>query len=315
MVHSKKQYLGNVNISHQIRSYDWSRCVLNPDDPDVHVKVKVSPGGVRFFKYRPLYSPEYPTKRKIRSEVKGFSKHSQRNFRDTLIRLDLKPFFAENQDVTHNNGFFISVDWPSEAAWSLGALNKAVDKLSKRLRWDFRGSLLGAVWKKEVKRNGTPHLHIIALFEDILEVMAVWEWASSVWPEIVGVSELRGVDVRPLYGTPARLINYMLKPYSETSEILSVGRVWGKWNGKGLPLTEPEIIGLSVADYPVFLERLKATPQAAHCKIINDFMDRGPGFGRWGDLEAAPEGSAKRRDTKYLGTPSSGDLDLKSLKP
>jgi hypothetical protein len=187
------------------------------------------------------------------------------------MRLELAPFCGESKYAASNNGFYISLDWPFGAEWSLEALTHDMDKLSKRFRRDFSSNLLGAVWKKELKGNGTPHLHIIALFNESLEVSTMQEWARTVWLEIIGVNEKYGNHVEPLYGNPSQLVNYLLKPYSDYAEPVNIGRIWGKWNAKTLPLVEPEILGLSIEDYPVFLERLKSTPQAEYCKMIRDF--------------------------------------------
>jgi hypothetical protein len=226
---------------------------------------------MKFFKLLIHARPTNLTERKPRGEVIGFSKQSQRNFRDTLIRLDLAPFFAENKNVTSNNGFFISLDWPLRAECSIETLNNDLDKLSKRFRREFEDNLLGAIWKKELKLNGTPHVHIIALFNETLEVDMMRQWVRDTWVELVEIYEIYGADVRPLYGNPPQLINYLLKPYSSCEESKNIGRVWGKWNAKSLPIVEPEILGLSIEDYPVFLERLKETPQAEHVKMIRKF--------------------------------------------
>jgi len=275
----------NVVISHRTRSRIQDTSLLSPDHPDVHVKVKASPNGIRFHKPRPHVSPTYPIVRKPRGEIVGFSKHSQKIFRETLMCLNLAPFFAKTKDAEANDGFFISVDWPIGSYIPKEQIHNDLDKLSKRLRRDFASRLLGAVWKKEVKGNGTPHLHIIVLFSEILNVETMEKWVKTVWTEIVEVSEKYGTDVRPLYGNPSQLVNYLLKPYSAYTEVANIGRIWGKWNAKTLPLIEPDILGLSQEDYPVFLERLQATPQAEHCKMIQKFNANWEGGRVLGDGE------------------------------
>lgn len=269
--HSNEHASSNVIIFLQTKSRHSVTGLLSSDNPEVHAKVKVSPGGIKFYRHHPIYSPIHPIQRKPRGEVLGFSKSSQRNFRETLMRLNLLPFFGEGKDANSNNGFFITLDWPVGSEWTAETLYTDLERIYKKLNSDYGNRFLGAVWKKELKENGTPHVHIIALFNEHLLVPEMQVWAKDLWAEIVGVREKYGVDVRPLYGNPSQLVNYLLKPYIAGRGAYSIGRVWGKWNSRTLPFVEPEILGLSREDYPVFLERLRSTPQAKYCKMIRSF--------------------------------------------
>jgi len=184
------------------------------------------------------------------------------------MQMDLKPFMTSSQHATQNNGFFLTLDWPQDSVITKYSIGRDLEKFAKLLRRDYCDTFLGAVWKKEMKRCDIPHIHVIALFDEMLLTEEIREWAENTWTEVVGPLEPYAVNVMPLYGIPEQLINYLLKQGYDNAGALCIGRVWGKWNRKGLPLVEPEVFGLSKEDYKELIERLKAIPQAAYSKVL-----------------------------------------------
>jgi hypothetical protein len=277
-IKNQNEYIfSDVIISRQSNHRIPCRCLLSPNDPDAHGKVKVMPGGVSFYKEQEHFPPTYLRDKKPKKDIEGFSKASQRNFRNTLMGLDLKPFFCESEHAEENNGFFISLGWPNESKLNKYGIASDLEKLSKKLRKDFSDSFSGAIWKKELQRQGTPHIHIIVFFNDTILSQDLREWAEDTWASIIGERLPYGADTRPLYGIPEQLINYILKEKYYNAGALCVGRIWGMWNKNDLPFVEPEIYGLNEEDFAELIIRLKGTPQAAHSKLIPKFNNKWKG--------------------------------------
>jgi len=156
--------LSNHIISRRSSYIAPCRAALSPQYHPPQRKAKIMPGGLSFYKEQEHFPPTYPKERKPRNNIEGFSKASQRNFRDTLMRLDLKPFFCGDKSEIENNGFFITLNWPEQHNLNKFTIARDLEKFSKKLRSDYEGSFLGAIWKKELQRKGTPHIHIVVLF-------------------------------------------------------------------------------------------------------------------------------------------------------
>lgn len=252
-------------------------CVLDPLDPNATTNVSLYPNGMKLAKKCNIKHSVYRQDRKPKSTILGFSKSSKRNLRETLMKLELKPFCADSPEATENSGFFFTLDWPIDSCLSKEDINKDLEKFSKRIRKKFEGVFLGGIWKKERKKKGKLHIHINVLFSEVILTEEIRCWVESMWTSIIGLREAYGIDVRPLYGQPERLIHYMTKDANLDSGE-TVGRAWGKWNASRLPFADSREYGLSNEDHAELIERVKQLRQARPSKMLQNLSLEWQGF-------------------------------------
>jgi hypothetical protein len=237
---------------------------------DSFARVKSMPGGFTFYRPHSYLAPSKPIERRPRGPVEGFSKQSQKHLRETLMRLDMESFAGDSKEASNGTGFFITLNWSANLPWDKESLHRDLERLSKKLRRDFPSVFLGALWKKEYQKDGTPHLHLIAFFNSTLRTATIQEWADITWSAIIGRREESATDVIPLHGSMSALRAYLIKRnYSHVNDS-GLGRAWGKW-GKGLPFVEPEVTDLTKEGLQELLNRTKATPIAEHNRLIQLF--------------------------------------------
>ncbi len=201
-------------------------------------KAEWTPGGSH---NRICYGKIHPPKGSggSRGKVVEFSRKSRKRLLDTLNGI--------NKDLA-SKPLFLTLTYSDKCAWQDGAIGKKhLEAFQKRLfrRW----GKFPVVWKLEVKdrKSGVnvgaivPHFHLLAFANLPLDEFR--SWLSVAWYEVVGSGDpehfaagTAAEQVRSWNGVHAYAAKYMGKLEKLIGSSGNLGRVWGIWNKKLLPI-------------------------------------------------------------------------------
>lgn len=195
----------------------------------------------------------------LRGSCNGFSIAAQRRMKQTLGRLDFRPYRSQRPTSRLASAVFVTLTYPAYFPADHSEVKRHLNTLCVRLqrrRW-FRG----LVWKYELQRRGAPHLHCILFLHRDLPIgqsprmgrnsdgSGLRGWFARAWHDIIFPPDLPhrpewmrhhlyfGHRVEPIYNPgggrlAAYLSKYMGKShggggYSADHTTTATGRCWG----------------------------------------------------------------------------------------
>jgi len=172
-----------------------------------------------------------------RGQVKGFSRQSQKRFRDLGNSIDL-------DSITPRCVLNITHTYPGAFPMNKAQWRRHLNCLCKR--WKRRWGPCAVIWKLEFQRRGAPHWHLVAFANHTMAgaLPAFCQWLQETWHAICGAGDpdhlrwgtkvtacLRRSDVD-------RELRYLAKNDSKPKEkeVVDTGRQWGAWHKELLPI-------------------------------------------------------------------------------
>lgn len=212
--------LGNSGL----QKCDFRPFFQAPKDPK-HV-VEIHPSGVivRYDDGKPKKAP----KGGVRGEISGFSDKASRRLKEFCVRYEVK------------GGKPVSVTLTTHRLFNANEWRNALKRMRMRVLWNG----WAGIWRVELQRRKTPHLHVsLWLSEELIE----GRWLSAVrdaWLESTGESgdiEARRVAVRGrVIEGPGWAVYMALHDGKHKAEQLGwLGKQWGVWNREKFTLREP----------------------------------------------------------------------------
>lgn len=215
-----------------------------------------------------------------RGIIKGFSKGSRRRMCERLMSLDWDLLMPTIGGI--NYGAFITLTYPDNFSDDREKWKRDLEVLTKRLDRNYPNTRFK--WKLELKKRKSgenkgklaPHFHLLAYNENGLNLVEFRIWLSQAWYEVVGSTDIKhlsaGTQVKPLYGTVAKLMNYCAKYLGKDFETdFETGRCWGEHGD--MPCGE--IYSFDI-DYIEFCRRVrrwgKSSPYLSTRKCPNGMM-------------------------------------------
>lgn len=143
--------------------------------------------------------------RKPRKPVRAFSKTSQGSLKALWRRINWAPYLSSSPQEPQGRGLFVTLTLPQDQDPSREAFKRLKDRTRDRVLRQFGEGLEGVIWKSErQKETGTPHLHLVMLFAEHQDVVAVRIWFRNTWPFLVGYHSpefvRHSIDVCATYG-------------------------------------------------------------------------------------------------------------------
>jgi len=165
-----------------------------------------------------------------RGVVTGFSKKSRRRLREKLIAIDwtgLLPAVGRS-----DRSAFVTLTYPGTHSGDWQDWKRDLQAFQKRLK--RRYGVTAAIWRLEYQRRGSPHYHVLIIFDHRIDVKAFRKWVSQAWYDCVGSGDPRhlkaGTNCRMLYGPVRRLLHYLCKYLvKQDDQEREGGRAWGTW--------------------------------------------------------------------------------------
>lgn len=195
-----------------------------------------------------------------RGVVGGFSRRSRKRLLEWFNSID-------QRRVSFKQVWFIGLTYPETCRPSLLNSRRHLDALRKRLvrRW----GPWGITWKLEPQKNGSPHWHLLAIVprKQAHELREFRKWLAQAWYEVCqtgcpahrysGTSVSRGRSRSNALLVLARYTAKITLPFIDpsTGAILPVGRCWGIWNRRQVPI-QMMTVRLSWQQFQCFQRRV-----------------------------------------------------------
>lgn len=185
--------------------------------------------------YRGERSPREESKR---GQIKGYS---------SKARARARAFLAKIPDADMLSALMVTLTYPGndcpDAIPEAKDWERYKDHLRRFGQETKRKWNASAVWVLEFQKRGAPHYHLLVFGVGEAQMIEFREWVAKEWNRIVGgdAKHLQAGTQCDLakspHGARAYLVKYMTKG-EQALEGLSVGRYWGKVNGKAIPQAE-----------------------------------------------------------------------------
>ncbi len=238
----------------------------------------------------------------MRGSVTNFSAAARSRLKSQLNNLDwLAGYLEDSKRAVSGRSFFVSLNCPKNSMYTQKEFTALRSYLFTALTRKFR-SIQGGVWKAELQRDGTPHLHIALFFEERQFTANLTEVISTIWIQATKCSDHRfttsAVDVQACYrsegsiGCP-KLIDYMAKPAIREGQEWKLGRIWGCFREKSLPMCETVVLrsedDLAELGKEIMLLCLKEHPVAGQNRKVQKLTSNWKGWTLDLDPEIAEE--------------------------
>jgi len=182
----------------------------------------------------------------IRGKIEGFSHAARRKMRYFTAKISRQ-----------SKALHVCLTYPEEYPKDPTLWKAHLGSFLKRLDREYGKHAV--IWRMEFQVRGAPHFHLLIFFSTFLPIskstlFEVRDFVASAWFEVCGKISEEHLEagtsverVRSLVG----LMKYMAKPETlqesqegtedPAGEGLGVGRRWGAWNRKLLPIDLEEV--------------------------------------------------------------------------
>lgn len=189
------------------------------------------------------------SERVSRGPVHKFSKSAQSNLKRLWRDISWPDYLSDNNSAKNAQGFFLTLVCDQDQQPSQAKFKRLKDALRVGLVSNFP-TFIGGIWKAERQQDtDTPHLHVVAFFDQNQNTAELHNWLNEKWCSLTGNHEIafkkHSVDVQTLYGDPLRLRNYLLKAPCTNNQEWALGKVWGEWCKETLPIKKATIINVT----------------------------------------------------------------------
>lgn len=204
------------------------------DRPKIYANIRIMSGGV-VLKRRGLSSITPPPIG--RGVICGFSAASRRRMSHKLMELDWSLLMPSING--RNYASFTTLTYPDNFSDDRERWKRDLHTLTKRLDRYYPGNVF--IWKMEMKKRKSgenkgkvaPHFHLLAYFQNGIELPEFRQFLSLAWFEVVGSNDEKhlraGTQAAPLYGTVGKLMAYCAKYLGKDFQVeFETGRCWGQ---------------------------------------------------------------------------------------
>ena len=176
-----------------------------------------------------------------RGKVVGFTRESRRRLLRTIAQLDrcILPLF-------------VTLTYPGRFSTNYKDWKRDLKVWSDRLRRAYDGASF--IWRLELQKRGAPHFHLLLYGVPTVD-QQIKEWLSSSWYNVVrsgDINHLRaGTNIQTIRthrGTMAyssKELGKITQTHLSETYSAGVGRWWGAYNRKSLPLLRSTSVELS----------------------------------------------------------------------
>jgi hypothetical protein len=188
------------------------------------------------------YEP-YESKQKPRGKIGGFSAKSRGRLMSVCAQL--------NRNAV---ALFLTLTWPGVWNPDPETWKTCLDTFLKRLVRAHPEC--SGIWKLEPQERGAPHYHLLLFGVDFIPHLILAQW----WYEIVGSGDERhlqaGIRIEAVRSREG-VMHYASKLYmgKEIAGFEGVGRFWGVFNRKKLPISRKVKAEISAAEL-VYFQRM-----------------------------------------------------------